>query len=191
VEDQIHSGYTRARFGEASEKEVQAGYNLTAAPLLTEESEAAQDSGEEPGAEELGPGDETVPAAGEEPAEEPEPEPVITETEVVPVLVAPEPEPEPEIPVEPEPDPDRLVFRVQILSNPAPDSRPTVTISGRTFDTWEYYYKGAYRITVGAFDTAQEASAFSRQCRSSGFNQAFVAAFRGNERETDPSVFRQ
>ncbi len=87
-------------------------------------------------------------------------------------------------------DPNQVVFRVQILSSSKAKSQPSVTISGSAYSTWEYFYKGAYRITVGEFTNVQDALSFITKCKSSGYNQAFVAAFRGNERETDPSVFR-
>ncbi len=88
-------------------------------------------------------------------------------------------------------DPNRVTFRVQILSSTKANSRPEVTIEGKPHSTFEYYYKGAYRITVGEFLDLDEANAFRIRCKNSGFNQAWVAAFRGNKRETDPSVFRK
>jgi len=84
-----------------------------------------------------------------------------------------------------------VTFRVQILSSSRANSTPSVTISGARYQTFEYFYKGAYRVTVGKFETVQEAIAFRTKCKTAGYNQAFVAAFRGNERETDPSVFRR
>lgn len=91
----------------------------------------------------------------------------------------------------PAPDHDRLNFRVQILSSTKPNTRPEVTVDGKKYATFEYFHKGAYRITVGEFPTVNEANAFRVKCKSAGFNQSFVAAFRGEVRETDPSVFRQ
>lgn len=87
-------------------------------------------------------------------------------------------------------EPSKLVFRVQIISDEEPGKAPTVVINGNRMTTYEYYYKGAYRITVGTFETVAEASAFRLKCKNSGFKQAFVAAFRGEKRETDPSVFK-
>lgn len=87
--------------------------------------------------------------------------------------------------------PDKLVFRVQIISSLNANSFPSVLIEGVSYNTYEYFYKGSYRITVGAFDSAKEANEFRALCFSSGFKQAFVAAFRGDQRETDPSVFKQ
>jgi hypothetical protein len=94
-----------------------------------------------------------------------------------------------QVPV-PAEDPLKLVFRVQIISSEEPGKTPSVVINGDRMSTFEYYYKGAYRITVGTFETVAEANAFRLKCRDSGFNQAFVAAFRGEKRETDPSVFK-
>lgn len=115
-------------------------------------------------------------------------------------MSSPEPEPEvladtliekPELRIEDEaPDPQRLVFRVQILSKVKANSTPSVNIEGHSYSTFEYYYKGAYRIAVGEFETVQEANKFRILCRGAGFDQAFVAAFRGEKRETDPSVFK-
>ena len=174
LEDMISSGFTSASHGAASELEIEAGFNLTALPLLG----LAEPVLEEP---------------------EPEPEPQVVIPEILPekeetapvqMLAVPPPVAEPEPAPVQEVDPDRVIFRVQILSNSKPKSQPTVTISGAAYPTWEYYYKGAYRLTVGEFNTVEDALAFRTKCKSSGFNQAFVAAFRGNERETDPSVFK-
>lgn len=179
LKDLILTGYTSATFGAASELEVEAGFSLSSLPLLSEN--------------------------------EPEPEQVkVPETKPVPILVAPvvvqEPEPEPEpVPIvseaKPEPesepeqgditDPNQVIFRVQILSKSKANSQPSVTIAGSTEGTWEYFYKGAYRICVGEFSRLQDALTLRTKCKSSGYNQAFVAAFRGNERETDPSVFKK
>ena len=88
-------------------------------------------------------------------------------------------------------DSQKLSFRVQILSSRTAHTTPSVVIEGSPYETHEYFYKGAYRITVGQFETLQEANNFRLQCRRAGFNQAFVAAFRGEKRETDPSVFKE
>ena len=184
LEDMIGSGYTSATFGAASELEVEAGFSLTALPLLSETE----------------PEPEAEPIQESEP--EPEPEPEVIVPVVVPVIQEAKPDPEP-IPLlteaEPEPesepvpvaDPNQVVFRVQIISNSKAKSQPSVTISGSTHSTWEYYYKGAFRVTVGEFLNLQEALTFRTKCKTSGYNQAFVAAFRGNERETDSSVFKR
>jgi hypothetical protein len=175
LEDMVTSGFTSASYGAASELEIEAGFNLTALPLLG----LAETVAEEP---------------------EPEPEPQVVIPEILPEKEEPEPVQMLAVPIpvaEPEPapvqeaDPNQVIFRVQILSSSKPKSQSSVTISGSAYPTWEYYYKGAYRLTVGEFATVEEALAFRAKCKSSGFNQSFVAAFRGNERETDPSVFKK
>jgi hypothetical protein len=172
LEDMISSGFTSATYGAASELEIEAGFSLTALPLLgVEETEEEQEPEPEP-QQEVAPVLETEPEI------------------IVPVLVVPPPEPDPEqVPVQAT-DPNQVVFKVQILSSSKAKSQPTVTISGSAYSTWEYNYKGAYRITVGEFASLSDALSFRTKCKSSGYNQAFVAAFRGNERETDPSVFK-
>ena len=189
LQDMVRTGYTSAAFGAASDLEVEAGFSLTSMPLLTEseeEPEPEAEPEEEPEAETA----TVVPVVApiiQEPEPEPEPEPVLEVTEPEPIPVETEPEPEP---VQ-EPDPNQLVFRVQILSASKANSRPSVTVAGSTYNTWEYFYKGAYRVTVGEFTDLQDALTFRTSCKNSGFNQCFVAAFRGNERETDPSVFKR
>ncbi len=114
----------------------------------------------------------------------------------------PQKEPEPEAMPEPtaqeskEPIPpieagqNPVVFRIQIISSLYENSFPTVLIDGKSYKTHEYFYLGSFRITVGKFNTLKEANAFRVLSLNSGFKQAFVAAFRGGERETDPSVFK-
>ena len=205
LKDLLRTGYTSARFGAASRIEVEAGFNLTSLPLIVEEEEEPEPVIE---TRPVTRPEETVQIPVEvqverEPeAEKPEPTLAVTEpetesagpemsAETVPVTQEPESEAEPGQVQPLRPGPDQVVFRVQILSTSNASTRPVVTIGGSTYNTWEYYYKGAYRITVGEFLTLQEALSFRTQCKNSGFSQAFVAAFRGNERETDPSVFKQ
>ncbi len=80
---------------------------------------------------------------------------------------------------------------MQVLSSMKPGTRPSLTIQGKKYDTFEYLYKGAYRITVGTFTDVDDALEFRNVCRRSGYDQAFVAAFRNNERILDPSVFKK
>jgi hypothetical protein len=185
LKDLLASGYTSAKFGTATDVEQEAGFNLTSLPLISQPEP-------EP-TEELQPEPASVTPAATVVAIQAEPEPILIATQP-----GPEPAPAPEaLTTEPEPEavtelaPSQLVFRVQLLSNSKAGSTPKVTIAGTTYNTWEYYYKGAYRITAGEFLTLDEALDFRNQCKSSGFDQCFVAAFRGNERETDPSVFKR
>jgi len=179
IPDMVGSGYTSGQFQAAANKPAEQAFNLEAMPLL---SQAGSEEQDEPDQITLNTEDRT---ASDEITQE-------AEQHTVPVVESEEADVE-EVPDEPidEPDPDRLNFRVQILSSTRPNTRPEVTVEGEKYATFEYYYKGAYRITVGEFPTVGEANAFRLKCKNSGFNQSFVAAFRGEVRETDPSVFRQ
>ena len=88
-------------------------------------------------------------------------------------------------------DTETVFFRVQITSSSKPKANYKVTVDGKSYPTFEYLYKGAYRYTVGNFTTTREANAFKSKCRTSGFSQAFVAAFINDVRETDPAVFKR
>jgi len=161
LRDLIESGYTAGNF---SSSEVQEGRNrqLSSTPLIGYEEEVKT-----------------------------EPDPVVQDVSSMMAEAETKAEPAEEIESRSEPDPNRLLFRVQILSSTRANTSPEVTVEGKSYNTFEYYYKGAYRITVGAFEELDNANAFRLKCKNSGFNQAWVAAFRGEERETDPSVFKK
>ncbi|MFN2379597.1 MAG: hypothetical protein ABR519_05215 [Bacteroidales bacterium] len=84
----------------------------------------------------------------------------------------------------------KVIYRVQIVSHTTPKGSYKVTIGTREYNTWEYKHAGAWRATVGEFSTLTDAIALQRLARQSGFDQAFVAAFRNGERSTDPGLFK-
>jgi len=83
-----------------------------------------------------------------------------------------------------------IVFRVQIIASMKPKGNFVVTINNKKYITFEYFYKGAYRYTIGEFDSVEKALILKSICRKKGYNQAFVAAFKDNIRVTDPKVFK-
>lgn len=85
---------------------------------------------------------------------------------------------------------NKVVYRVQFASTSSAKGNYSIKVGNRDYTTWEYFYKGAYRSTVGEFSTLDEAIAFQRTVRQSGFDQGFVVAFKGGERSTDPSLFK-
>ena len=85
---------------------------------------------------------------------------------------------------------DGVVYRVQILANTKPVGSKSMIISGTTYKSFEYLYKGGYRTTVGEFGTMAEAVRLQSVCRQNGYEQAFVVAFRNNVRDTDPALFK-
>jgi len=80
-------------------------------------------------------------------------------------------------------------YRVQILSSSKSKDSYTVTVNNKKFSTYEYLYKGAYRTTIGEFNTYKEALKLLNECRST-YPNAFVVVFRNNERINDPSLLK-
>lgn len=85
---------------------------------------------------------------------------------------------------------DEVIYRVQILANTKPIGSYPLTIGSNTYKTFEYLYMGGYRTTVGEFVTIEEATKFQNRLRQSGYNNAFVVAFKNGVRSTDPSLFK-
>lgn len=85
---------------------------------------------------------------------------------------------------------DIIVYRVQILSSSRSKKPYQVTINGVAYLTYEYYYQGAYRTTVGEFTSAEPASELRDQCRKAGYPEAFRVAFRNNKRVGDAGLFK-
>jgi hypothetical protein len=85
---------------------------------------------------------------------------------------------------------DVVVYRVQILTSTKPAGSQSITVAGKTYKSFEYLYKGAYRITIGEFKTMAEAAKLQSICRQNGHSQAFVVAFKNNIRATDPELFK-
>ena len=84
----------------------------------------------------------------------------------------------------------KVVYRVQFLSLVKPRGSYKINISGTEYSTMEYFYKGAYRQTVGEFGNLRQAVEFRDKCKTAGYEQAFVAAFRGKERSLDQALFK-
>jgi len=85
---------------------------------------------------------------------------------------------------------DVVVYRVQILATTKPAGSQSIPVAGKTYKSFEYLYKGAYRTTIGEFKTMAEAARLQNTCRQNGHSQAFVVAFRNNIRATDPELFK-
>ncbi len=86
--------------------------------------------------------------------------------------------------------PNEVVYRVQIFSRSYKTANQPVTINGAAYSPFVYFYKEAWRYTVGEFNTLTDAMAFQDQCRQSGYNQAFVAAFVNGQRSNNPDLFK-
>jgi hypothetical protein len=89
-----------------------------------------------------------------------------------------------------EPKPAQVIYRVQLLSSMKPKGSYILKIGDKSYNTFEYNHAGAYRTCVGELTTFKAAMEFQNLCRRSGYEQAFVAAFKDNVRTTDPSLFK-
>jgi hypothetical protein len=85
---------------------------------------------------------------------------------------------------------ETVVFRVQFLSSSTTKGTYKITVTGKEYNTFEYFYAGAYRSTVGEFNTYIDAARFQQAVRQSGYPQAFVVVFKNNIRSTDPSLLK-
>lgn len=78
-----------------------------------------------------------------------------------------------------------VVFRVQFLSSAKPRGSFNLTIGGNIYNSFEYFLNGSYRSCVGEFSTISEAREFQQIMNQGNYPDAFVVAFRNNERVTD------
>jgi hypothetical protein len=83
-----------------------------------------------------------------------------------------------------------VIYRVQFLASMKHLEKFKVTVKGKVYDTYEYFYQGAYRYCIGEFTTLAPARDLQIDARLSGQNQAFVAAFKNNVRSLEISLFR-
>ena len=83
-----------------------------------------------------------------------------------------------------------IIYRVQFLASMKHLENFKVTVKGKAYDTYEYFYQGAYRYCIGEFTTLAPARDLQNAARLSGQNQAFVAAFKNNVRSLEMSLFR-
>jgi hypothetical protein len=83
-----------------------------------------------------------------------------------------------------------VIYRVQFLSNSQPKGSYEITAGGNIYNTYEYFYSGAYRTCAGEFSSRDSANNLRQALRREGYSDAFVAAFINNERVTDPALLR-
>jgi hypothetical protein len=87
-------------------------------------------------------------------------------------------------------DNNAVVFRVQFLSSSQSKGNYQITAGGITYNTFEYFYSGAYRLCAGQFRNREDANRLREALRSEGYSDSFVVAFINNQRVTDPALLR-
>lgn len=85
---------------------------------------------------------------------------------------------------------DVIIYRIQFLSGTRPQKNNQINVDGESYKTYEYYYLGEYRYTIGEFRTLAPAIELQNTLRRSGYPQAFVAAFKNNTRSLDFKLFK-
>ncbi len=85
---------------------------------------------------------------------------------------------------------DVVVYRVQFLTTTNARKENQIIMNGVEYKTFEYFYLGAYRYTIGEFTSLAPARELQSLCRKSGYPQAFVAAFKNESRSLDLTLFK-
>lgn len=85
---------------------------------------------------------------------------------------------------------DEVIYRVQILTTTKSKGSYQITINNKNYDTFEYFYVGAYRTCVGNYSSLTPAKELQSICRKNGHPQAFVVAFKDGKRSTDAALFK-
>ncbi len=148
---------------------LQEVFGLIARTVITAEEEvipvAAKLEEREPVVKEVSPTAEKPMQKVTEEAKVQEPSPAVVRTEAAP-------------------DPDAIVFRVQFQAASEKRSDRTITIGGKEYDVFEYFSNGIYKSCAGDFPSPSAAAGLQAQLRRDGYSDAFVVAFRNNERIT-------
>jgi hypothetical protein len=79
---------------------------------------------------------------------------------------------------------NEIIYRIQFLSNSKPKGSYSITIGGKTYKTFEYLSNGLYKSCVGEFTSSAQAGNLLAVMKKEGHPDAFVAAFKNNERVT-------
>jgi hypothetical protein len=85
---------------------------------------------------------------------------------------------------------DQIIYRVQIISADKPKKEKEVTLAGKKYSLYEYFYKGAYRYCIGESTTPQTAIELVKLARETSYSQAFLVVFRNNKRGLSKNSFR-
>jgi len=78
---------------------------------------------------------------------------------------------------------EKIIYKVQFESSVKPlDELPVI----EGFYTFRYYHQGLYRYTIGEFDNVDAADKLKQKIIGKGYNDAFVVAFKNNQRVLVP-----
>jgi hypothetical protein len=86
---------------------------------------------------------------------------------------------------------EEVVYKIQFLSSMRSVNSRTIVLDGVSYRTSEYFYKGAWRITLGEFKNLDDAVRVRRLLNEEGYDEAFVAIFVNGERSLDMQYLRR
>jgi hypothetical protein len=138
------------------------------AEQVTREKETVKEQVQEP----------PVQAVVEKPVEQPK-----AETQI-PVVENQNPPVTAEIAASPSAGSDAIVYRVQFMSLSKPKGSFDMKVGGKSYKTFEYFFNGVYRSCAGEFSSPATAQNLLNQMKREGYPDAFVVAFKNNERIT-------
>ena len=74
-----------------------------------------------------------------------------------------------------------IVFRIQVFTSPEKISLKSSRFKGRS-DVWEYKFNKSWKYTIGKCDKQEDALKLLSDLKKAGFDDAFVVAFKNNNR---------
>jgi hypothetical protein len=80
---------------------------------------------------------------------------------------------------------EEVIYKIQFLSSMRSVNPRTIVLDGVSYRTSEYFYKGAWRITLGEFNDLDQAVRVRRLLNEEGYDEAFVTVFVNGERSLD------
>jgi len=78
---------------------------------------------------------------------------------------------------------NKVIYRVQIHNSPKKTSLKSSVFKGRD-DVWEYRQNNSWKYTAGKFDKLEDATKLQAEMKKAGYADAFVVAFKNNQRIT-------
>jgi hypothetical protein len=86
---------------------------------------------------------------------------------------------------------EEIVYKIQFMSSMKPVNPRIIVMDGVSYQTSAYFYKGAWRITLGGFTNLDDAVRVRKLLNKEGYNEAFVAVFVNGERSLDMKYFQK
>jgi hypothetical protein len=83
---------------------------------------------------------------------------------------------------EPQEATDAIIYRIQFLASSKSKGSYDMNIGDKTYRTFEYLYNGLYRTCAGEYSSVASAKDFVNLVKQAGYQDAFLVAFKNNQR---------